>query len=143
MTFTGSGGWTSNRTPHVFPNSSYDDGTGKFVPNTTINVSEAEYALWVDQYRFITENFVTPGWFIKFRDVNLSYNIPADFLRKSKFISGATVAVYGRNLFTIVDKSNYYTDPEFSFTTGNGQGINNTSQTPPVRQYGFNLNLTF
>ena len=143
MTFTGSGGWTSDRTPHVFPNSSYDDGTGKFVPNTTINVREAEYGLWVDQYRFITENFVTPGWFIKFRDVNLSYNIPADFLRKSKFISGATVAVYGRNLFTIVDKSNYYTDPEFSFTTGNGQGINNTSQTPPVRQYGFNLNLTF
>ncbi len=143
MTFTGSGGWTSNRTPHVLPNSSYDDGTGKFVPNTTINVREAEYGLWVDQYRLVTENFVTPGWFIKFRDVNLAYNIPADFLRKSKFISGATVAVYGRNLFTIVDKSNHYTDPEFSFTTGNGQGINNSLQTPPVRQYGFNLNLTF
>lgn len=143
MTFTGSGGWTSNRTPHVFPNSSYDDGTGKFVPNTTINVREAEYGLWVDQYRLITENFVTPGWFIKFRDVNLSYNVPSDFLRKSKFITNATIAVYGRNLFTIVDKSNFYTDPEFSFTTGNGVGINNTGQTPPVRQYGVNLNLSF
>lgn len=143
MTFTGSGGWTSDRTPHVFPNSVYDDGTGKFVPNTTINVREAEYGLWVDQYRLITENFVTPGWFIKFRDVNLSYNVPAEFLRKSKFITNATIAVYGRNLFTIVDKSNYYTDPEFSFTTGNGVGINNTGQTPPVRQYGVNLNLSF
>ena len=143
MTFTGSGAWTSDRNPHVFPNSAYDDGTGKFVPNTTINVREAEYALWVDQYRLITENFVTPGWFIKFRDVNLSYNVPADFLRKSKFITNATIAVYGRNLFTIVDKSNFYTDPEFSFTTGNGVGINNTGQTPPVRQYGVNLNLSF
>jgi hypothetical protein len=36
-----------------------------------------------------------------------------------------------------------YTDPEFSFTTGNGQGVNTTAQTPPVRQFGFNLNLTF
>ncbi len=143
MTFTGSGAWTSNRTPHVFPNSSYDDGSGKYVQNTDVNVREAEYSLWVDQYRFITENFVTPGWFIKFRDVNLSYNIPINLLNRTKFISGASIALYGRNLFTIVDKSNFYTDPEFSYTTGNGVGINNTSQTPPVRQYGFNLNLSF
>ncbi|MDQ6812598.1 MAG: TonB-dependent receptor, partial [Bacteroidota bacterium] len=143
MTFTGSGGWTADRTPHVFPNSSYDDGTGKFVANTDVNVREAEYGLWVDQYRFITENFVTPGWFIKFRDVNISYNIPASILKRTKVFSAATIAIYGRNLFTIVDKSNYYTDPEFSYTTGNGVGINNTAQTPPVRQYGVNLNIGF
>lgn len=143
MTFTGSGAWTSDRAPHVFPNSSYNDGTGKFVENTTINVREAEYGLWVDQYRFIAENFVTPGWFIKFRDVNLSYNIPTNMLKRTKVFSGATIAVYGRNLFTIVDKSNFYTDPEFSNTTGNGVGLNTTAQTPPVRQYGLNLNLSF
>jgi hypothetical protein len=64
-------------------------------------------------------------------------------IRKTKIFSAANIALYGRNLFTIVDKSNYYTDPEFSYTTGNGIGINNTSQTPPVRQYGINLNLVF
>lgn len=143
MTFTGSGAWTADRTPHVFPNSSYDDGTGKFVENTTINVREAEYGLWVDQYRFITENFVTPGWFIKFRDVNISYNVPQTVLKRLKVFSTASIALFGRNLFTIVDKSNYYTDPEFSFTTGNGVGINTTFQTPPVRQYGLNLNIGF
>ncbi len=143
MTFTGSGAWTSDRTPHVFPNSSYKDANGKTVENTNVLVREAEYSLWVDNYRFISENFVTPGWFIKLRDVNLSYNLPVSLLKRTKFISAASLAVYGRNLFTIVDKSNFYTDPEFSYTTGNGQGINNTGQTPPVRQYGVNLNLTF
>jgi TonB-linked SusC/RagA family outer membrane protein len=143
MTFTGSGKWTENRTPFILPNSSYDDGTGKFVPNTTVNVQEAEYSYYVDKYRFISENFVTPGWFIKLRDVNLSYNVPSRLINRTRVFTGATIGVYGRNLVTIVDKLNMYTDPEFSFTTGNGQGINDSRNTPPVRQYGFNLNLTF
>lgn len=162
MTFTGSGGWTSDRLPHIFPNSAILNADGKTVtPNTTVNVREAEYALWVDNYRLISENFVTPGWFIKLRDVNLAYNLPEKLISKTKLFSGASIAVYGRNLFTIVDKTNYYTDPEFSTistnsfrgdlatvnvgqsSSGNGIGLNSTAQTPPVRQYGINLNLTF
>ncbi len=143
MTFTGSGKWTDNRAPHIFPNSAYDDGTGKIVPNNDVLVQEAEYSLWVDKYRLIAENFVTPGWFIKLRDVSVSYNVPSRLTNKTRVISGATIGVFARNLFTIVDKTNYYTDPEFSFTTGNGQGVNNSLNTPPVRQYGFNVNLTF
>lgn len=143
MTFTGSGKWTENREPHIFPNSSYIDASGKLVENTSVYVREAEYALWVDNYRHIAENFITPGWFIKLRDVNLSYTIPVKYLARTKVITGASVAIFGRNLLTAVDKTNMYTDPEFSYTTGNGQGINNTGQTPPVRQYGFNINLSF
>jgi len=143
MTFTGAGGWTSERTPHIFANSAYDDGTGKYVPNNDVKVQESEYSLWVDYYRLIAQNFVTPGWFIKLRDVNLSYNLPSSLVSKTKILSGASIGVFGRNLFTIVDSKNMYTDPEFSYTTGNGQGINNSLNTPPVRQYGINLNLAF
>lgn len=144
MTFTGAGGWTENRAPHIFPNSAILNADGKTVtPNTTVNVREAEYALWVDNYRLISENFVNKAWFIKLRDVNLSYTVPSKVITKTKIFSSASVAVYGRNLLTIVDKANFYTDPEFSFTTGNGLGINNTTQTPPVRQYGVNINLVF
>lgn len=142
MTFTGSGKWTENRGPQVFPNSAYVDASGKIV-NNDVQVREPEYGLWVDNYRRISENFVTPGWFIKLRDVSLAYTLPTNLIKKTKIFSGASVAVYGRNLFTIIDKSNFYTDPEFSFTTGNGLGINNTNQTPPVRQYGINVNLVF
>lgn len=143
MTFTGSGKWTENRTNQIFPNSYYLDATGAEVKNTTVQVREPEYALWVNNYRLISENFVSNAWFIKLRDVNLSYTLPSALVKKSKIFSTASVSVYGRNLFTIVDNKNYYTDPEFSNTSGNGLGINNTQQTPPVRQYGFNVNFVF
>jgi hypothetical protein len=142
MTFTGSGKWTENRAPHVFENSYYLVN-GVETPNTSLNVRESEYSLWVDNYRFIAENFVNKAWFIKLRDVNLSYSIPASLVSKTKIFSGANVSVYGRNLFTIIDSKNFFTDPEFSFTTGNGIGINTSLQTPPVRQFGFNVNFTF
>lgn len=143
MTFTGSGKWTENRYPHIFPNSAILNSDGSVTPNTTVNVREAEYALWVDNYRVISENFVNKAWFIKLRDINLSYNLPQRLLAKTKLFSTASVSLYGRNLITIVDKMNFYTDPEYSFTTGNGLGINNTGQTPPVRQFGVNINLGF
>jgi TonB-linked SusC/RagA family outer membrane protein len=143
MTFTGSGGWTSQRDAFVVPNSVYlDAATGKYVENTT-PTAEAEYAYWVDSYRLIAENFVTKAWFIKLRDINLVYDVPASFTSKTRVFSGVSIGVYGRNLFTVVDDKNQFTDPEYSFTTGNGLGVNNTGQTPPVRQYGFNLNFTF
>lgn len=144
MTFTGSGAWTSNRGDQIFPNSYYiDPTTGKDVPNTTVHVREPEYALWVNNYRLIAENFVTPAWFIKLRDVNLSYTLPSTLVKKTKVFSAANVAVYGRNLFTIIDSKNQFTDPEFSYTAGNGSGISNTLQTPPVRQFGINVNFVF
>jgi hypothetical protein len=143
MTFTGSGKWTDNRAPQIFPNSAYLDADGRVIPNTTVQVREPEYALWVNNYRLISENFVNNAWFIKLRDINLSYTIPSRIIAKTKVFTSANIALYGRNLFTIVDKANFYTDPEFSFTTGNGQGINNTGQTPPVRQFGLNVNLGF
>ncbi|GAB4023649.1 SusC/RagA family TonB-linked outer membrane protein [Spirosoma koreense] len=158
MTFTGTGKWTEDRAPHVFPNSAILNTDGSVSANTT-PVREAEYALWVDNYRLISENFVTPAWFIKLRDINLSYRLPQKLLEKTKIFSGASIALYGRNLITIVDKLNYYTDPEFSYsgnptpgsqatttpsnTSAIGIGINTTGQTPPVRQYGVNINLSF
>ncbi len=156
MTFTGSGKWTEDRYPHIYPNSAVLNTDGTVSANTTLT-REAEYALWVDNYRVISENFVNPAWFIKLRDINLAYNFPQKLITRTKIFSAASLAVYGRNLFTIVDKANFYTDPEFSYQ-GNpalgstsigstasavGIGINSTAQTPPVRQYGVNLNLTF
>jgi len=142
MTFTASGKWTENRAPFVLPNSSYADGTGKYVANN-VTIQEAEYDYYYNYYRVIAENFVVPAWFIKLRDVNLSYTLPGRLVTKTRAFSSINVGVYGRNLLTIVDKRNQFTDPEFSFTAGNGIGVNNTSQTPPVKQYGVTLNLQF
>ena len=142
MTFTGSGGWTEQRAPFIVPNSSYNDGTGKYLPNDK-PVNEAEYDYWVTYYRIIAENFVVPAWFIKMRDINLTYNLPSKVVAKLKVLSNIGVGVYGRNLVTIVDKKNKFTDPEFSFTTTNGLGVSTTTQTPPVKQYGVTLTVNF
>lgn len=142
MTFTGSGKWTERRDPHIFPNSSYWDGT-KYVENTSVNTREAEYGLWADVYRLIAENFTVPAWFIKMRDINIGYEFAPSLVSNLKIFSSIRLGVYGRNLITIVDKENDFADPEFSFTTGNGIGINNTNQTPTTRQYGVSLNVTF
>ncbi|MEY2917464.1 MAG: hypothetical protein RIS73_1178 [Bacteroidota bacterium] len=142
MTFTGSGKWTEQRAPFIVPNSSYNDGTGKFVINDKA-VDEAEYTYWVTYHRVIAENFVVPAWFIKLRDVNFSYNLPTGIIAKMKILSSASIGLYGRNLITIVDKKNQFTDPEFSFTSGNGLGVSNTAQTPPVKQYGITVSLNF
>jgi hypothetical protein len=144
MTFTGSGKWTEKREPFIWPNSSYlDASTGKYIANTSVMTREAEYGLWADNYRNIAEAFSVPAWFIKMRDVNLSYNFSNNLISKTHIFSTASIALYGRNLVIIKDKLNQFADPEFSFTTGNGVGINNTDQTPTTRQYGINLNLTF
>lgn len=142
MTFTGSGKWTDQRAPFIVPNASYNDGTGKYVPNDK-PVNEAEYDYWVTYYRVIAENFVVPAWFIKLRDINLSYSLPNKLVSKLKMISNISVGVYGRNLITIVDKRNQFTDPEFSFTNTNGLGVSTTTQTPPVKQYGATLSVNF
>ncbi len=143
MTFTGSGGWTENRDPQRVPNSGYYDANGKIVENTTVNVRESEYGWWVNNYRNFAENFVTKAWFIKLRDISLTYNVPARAVSKTKIFSDMSFGLFGRNLFTIVDKKNFYTDPEFSVNNTNLLGINDTNQTPPVRQYGVNINLVF
>ncbi|MCX8481431.1 MAG: TonB-dependent receptor, partial [Sediminibacterium sp.] len=92
MTFTGSGKWTENRAPHIFENSYYIDvATKNNTPNTTVQARESEYELWVSNYRLIAENFVSPAWFIKLREINLVYDFSENFIKKSKVFNAASV----------------------------------------------------
>jgi len=55
-----------------------------------------------------------------------------------------SLGLNARNVFMILPKQNRnYTDPEFSFTTGNNVGLSTGAQAPPTRTYGFNINITF
>lgn len=153
MAFTGSSAITTmyNREQFIWPNSVYNDGTGKYVPNTTIPVEEtiANYLGWGDLgfsrgiANGVGELFVTNGAFWKIRDVQLAYTLPASVVSKLKVIKGATISLFGRNLLTWLPKDNIFTDPEFSNTNGNGVGINTSLNTPPTRQYGATLNVNF
>jgi hypothetical protein len=78
--------------------------------------------------------------FIKFRALNLTYNIPSQALKSVK-IEGISISLVGRNLFYI-KKNTPNIDPESNYQNGNAQGLEYAG-LPSVRSMGFNLNVKF
>ncbi len=67
-------------------------------PNN-INVTAQDYFSTKGKY-VAWEGYVLDASYIKLREVNLSYTLPASLLARTKFISAVQVAVFGRNLLT-------------------------------------------
>jgi hypothetical protein len=135
---------TNSRRRFVMPNSSYWDGS-KYVENTSINVFSGGYGFWEQTAynRSIQSNYLTSAAFWKVREIALTYELPAKLVAHTKIIKKAVIGAVGRNLFTWLPKTNQWTDPEFSNTTGNVQGVNSINNTPPTRIFGGTLTLTF
>ena len=90
----------------------------------------------------VNSNYLCSGAFVKLRELALTYTLsPSLFTNKG--IKGMSVAITGRNLMTWLPKTNQWTDPEFSNTTGNAQGVNTLDNTPPTRIFGANVTLQF
>lgn len=144
LDFTGiSENSAQTRERFVFPNSVYDDGTGKLVTNTNITVNDANANWWAAIYRRIGSNYVNSAAFWKLREVSISYDIPESLLRKTKVIQKASLTLSGRNLLRFVPKTNVWSDPEFSVDNGNGVGRSSILETPATRIFGATLNITF
>ena len=155
--FTGAGALSAkyNREPFLWPNSVIDDGSGKYIPNTSVMVDEywAWYKGWGDvgnprgagSSNGIAEFYILEGTFLKVRDISLTYTFPTNVVSRLKFVKDISITAVGRNLITIVPSDNIYTDPEFNAfsTDSNNIGMNTTTNTPPVRSYGLSLNVTF
>ncbi|HUC81418.1 MAG TPA: SusC/RagA family TonB-linked outer membrane protein [Flavisolibacter sp.] len=136
----------NGRRAFVFPNSVYDDGTGKYVANTDVYTQTYGRLFWnSDLNTAVQTNYLASAAFWKLREVSLSYNIPTKVLGASlsRYIKGATVSINGRNLLMFVPESNQWTDPEFSTTTGNASGVSSAGNLPPTRIFGANLTLRF
>jgi hypothetical protein len=144
MDFTGvSGNSAQNRQRFVIPNSVYDDGTGKLVPNTDITIPDGGIGWWASFYNRIGAPYVNSAAFWKLREVNLGYDLPAKWLGGGKVIKRVNVALIGRNLLMLRPATNIWTDPEFSDSgIGNAVGTTSVNQTPPTRIFGFSINVT-
>jgi outer membrane receptor protein involved in Fe transport len=152
MSFTGSGAITAiyHRDQFIWPNSVYDDGSGNYVPNKTIAVSPflANYGGFGDLGfarggQGVGELYMYSGAFWKLRDVSLEYDFPNEFLKTMNFVRGGSFSIWARNLLTLLPKDNWFADPEFSNTNGNGMGITDVFNTPPVKQIGATLRFNF
>jgi TonB-linked SusC/RagA family outer membrane protein len=132
----------NHRQPYIMPNSSYFDGT-KYVANTNIYMISGGYNFYsVAVNTSANTNYLVSGDFWKIREASISYNMPARWFGFTKnAVKGATFTLSGRNLFMFLPKTNEWTDPEFSNTTGNAQGISGLDNTPTTRIFGATLNI--
>ena len=132
----------NGRDPFIFPNSVIETAPGVFSPNNSVTTSGGQ-DYYIGIYREIDENFVLDATAFKCREIALSYSFSQKTLKNSLF-DGISIGLNARNVFMILPKENRnYTDPEFSFTTGNNVGLSTGAQAPPTRTYGFNINVTF
>lgn len=109
------------RQKFIFPNSVYDDGTGKYVPNTDV-VVRSGHAEFYNLFSQVETNFLTSGAFFKLRELSLSY----DWKPKSNLVKLLTFTLAARNLLNFYPKTNRWGDPELS--SGAGTRVNE-SQT--------------
>ena len=106
----------------------------KFAPND-IKTFVQDY---ISRYNGTAEGNLMSKTFSMLREVTFGYALPSDLLQKS-FIKQASISLVGRNLFYFIDKKhdgvdmNQYTG--LQATTG--------TQTPTMKRFGINLNLTF
>lgn len=111
-----------------------DQATGQ--PNTTSVTAEQYYQSLGNN--FIHEAFVYDDSWIKLREVRLAYDLPSSLVSRMR-AQAVTLAFIGRNLWTHTNVPNI--DPEFSYSTGNFQGVEYAT-IPNPKSFGINLQVT-
>ena len=86
--------------------------------------------------------FVYDASYVKLREANISYTLPAKLLSGvKKYIKGVDISLIGRNLW-IIHKNLPYADPEENLSAGNIQGYQSGAY-PTSRNIGVNLKVKF
>ncbi len=135
MRLYGSTKETENRTtPQVLPGVKASDG----------GVNDIAVPLGQTYYQTIISNLdeanVFDASWVRLREVNISYSLPASLLERTPF-NDLTITASGRNLWLSTDYPNL--DPEVSLTGANfGQGLEYMSP-PNTKGYSLALNLSF
>ncbi len=106
------------------------------LPNT-VELSPTAY--WGQFYGNI-ENYIYDTTNVRLRELNFSWLLPNKWFNNT-VVSGVKVSAVANNVGFLYNKLPGF-DPESTFSTGNGQGIE-TAALPSTRTFGFNLNVTF
>lgn len=95
---------------------------------------------WNQTGERVQDHFVYDASFAKLRQLTFGYNFPSSLVAKTPF-QRLSLAFVGRNL-SILWKNVDNIDPESSYSSGNGQGLDYFGM-PQTRSYGFNLIVGF
>lgn len=104
----------------------------QFAANTTPTFLQD----YISRYYAAEEANLMSRSYAKLREVTISYNLPKSVLTRT-FLKSATVSLVGRNLLYFAEKSDMDID---QFTAPDGYA---SLQSPSLRRYGVNINLTF
>jgi TonB-linked SusC/RagA family outer membrane protein len=140
MDFVGTSKGTERRDDYIFPNSVYEKTDGSLVVNTDRNFHPYDY------YTTVISNAqgqnIIDASYVKLQEANLTYTVPERWLKRTSF-GGASVGVFGNNLFIWTPDENQYSDPEINAGgASNLQGFEYASR-PSLRNYGVRLSITF
>jgi TonB-linked SusC/RagA family outer membrane protein len=124
------------------------DGNGDQIPNTTqISMNELYFSPAGGNtfgINSVDEASVFDGTVFRLRELSLTYDVPASFLKDTAF-GKVSFSLIGSNLWYFAPNVPKYTnfDPEVtSYGNSTLQGIE-TSAAPTSKRYGFKVNLTF
>jgi TonB-linked SusC/RagA family outer membrane protein len=136
-TFVGEGVVISNGVAPTFDASGNVTNYDKlqFAPNTT-PVLVQDY---VSKYYNITSTNLASKTFAKLREVTIGYDLPKKWLAKT-FIEKLSVSAVGRNLLYFYGNDMF---KDVDMDQYNGTSTSTVLQSPTVRSYGFNINVTF
>ena len=116
------------------------DGTPVYGPlSMTLNQQQTRN-YWSNTASRCQEQFLYDASYIKLRQVSLEYSLPSSILDKTP-LTNVSLSLVGRNLWCMFRNTDNI-DPEASYTSGSGQGIDQFSM-PSTRSYGFNIRVTF
>ncbi|MBL7872033.1 MAG: SusC/RagA family TonB-linked outer membrane protein [Cyclobacteriaceae bacterium] len=104
----------------------------QFSPNTTATYLQD----WISRYYAAEEANVISRSYAKLREVTLTYNFPSATLERT-FMKRASVSLVGRNLLYFAEKKDVDID---QFVSPDSYS---SLQSPTLRRYGFNVNITF
>lgn len=104
----------------------------------TVNATKSQVQPFVTRMASIPDLDIIKKTYAKLREVTISYNLPENLISDHSFIKAISVSLVGRNLLYFFPDR--YKDVDVDqYTQNSGSGL----QTPTVRNYGFNVNVTF
>lgn len=115
------------------------DQDGKVISDTRVfaqNDVPVLYQTWARNYNRADYELTHSRTFVKLREIVLSYSLPSKFIERTKFLHAASVSLIGRNLLYFTGAGTRNMDLD-QFISGG------SLQTPSVKSYGLNLNVTF
>jgi len=141
---------SANRQNFVVPNSVIETSPGVFVENTDIAISGGNQSYWTDTYNEVKSNYVKDATALKVRELSLSYELPKSILGKTP-LTKAVIGIVATNPWTWLPEENRFGDPEFKTQTArnganvsaNAVGLGGYMEAPPIKTYGFKINIEF